>query len=413
MTNSSRSEESSAVRREVLRIRGIQLLLPNTIEIAEEVDPERIANGVVIHPGCRLRGRDLSIGSGSILGEEAPVTLENCQCGRRVHLKGGFFSEATFLDGVSMGLGSHVRPGTLLEEEASAAQGVGFKQTILFPFVTTGSLINFCDCLMAGGTSRKDHSEVGSSYVHFNYTPYGDKATASLLGDVPRGVMLDQPPIFLGGQGGLVGPSGIGYGVILPAGMVRRTDAPDGRAVHFEEPMRVRPPRAFTSGTDRPLGHILRRNLLYIGNLLALHAWYQEVRSRSLTRDSYDCAVQKGGILRIEQGIQERIRRLDELSQCLDPSRRMPGSEASLFLAQWPGLRERLKAVHPSEVGSSALAVFLTAWESTPGGRDHPERIQSLSEEARRAGTQWLQSIVDVTVALGAELDAGFRAHPA
>ena len=51
-----------------------------------------------------------------------------------------------------------------------------------------------------------DHTEVGSSYIHFNFTPDGDKTTASLFGDVPRGVMLNQPPIFLGGQGGTVGP---------------------------------------------------------------------------------------------------------------------------------------------------------------------------------------------------------------
>ena len=105
-----------------------------------------------------------------------------------------------------MGPGAQVREGCLLEEEANGAHCVGLKQTILFPFVTLGSLINFCDCLMAGGTSRKDHSEVGSSYIHFNFTPDGDKTTASLFGDVPRGVMLDQPPIFLGGQGGAVGP---------------------------------------------------------------------------------------------------------------------------------------------------------------------------------------------------------------
>jgi UDP-N-acetylglucosamine/UDP-N-acetylgalactosamine diphosphorylase len=88
------------------------------------------------------------------------------------------------------------------------AHAVGLKQTILFPFVTLGSLINFCDCLMGGGTSRRNHSEVGSSFIHFNYTPRQDKATASLLGDVPRGVMLDQPPIFLGGREESSGPSG-------------------------------------------------------------------------------------------------------------------------------------------------------------------------------------------------------------
>jgi len=153
-----------------------------------------------------------------VIGAEAPVTIENCQLGRGVKLKGGYFSGAVFLDGSNMGSGAHVREGTILEEEASGAHAVGLKQTVLLPFVTLGSLINFCDILMAGGASRKDHSEVGSSYIHFNYTPNQDKATASLVGDVPRGVLLNQKSIFLGGQGGLVGPARIAYGCVIAAG---------------------------------------------------------------------------------------------------------------------------------------------------------------------------------------------------
>ncbi len=104
-------------------------------------------------------------------------------------------------------------------------------------FVTLGSLVNFCDCLMAGGTSRKDHSEVGSSYIHFNFTPDGDKATASLFGDVPRGVMLDRPPIFLGGQGGTVGPVSLGYGTVVAAGSILRHDVlKDGKLVAADLP---------------------------------------------------------------------------------------------------------------------------------------------------------------------------------
>ena len=49
---------------------------------------------------------------------------------------------------------------------------------------------------MSGGTSRRDHSEVGSSYIHFNFTPDGDKTTPSLFGDVVHGVLLDQPAVF-------------------------------------------------------------------------------------------------------------------------------------------------------------------------------------------------------------------------
>jgi bifunctional UDP-N-acetylglucosamine pyrophosphorylase / glucosamine-1-phosphate N-acetyltransferase len=136
------------------------------------------------------------IASGARIGHEGPVTIENCQIGPKVELKGGYFKEAVFLEGANMGLAAHVREGCILEEEAGGAHCVGLKQTILFPFVTLGSLINFCDCLMAGGTSRKDHSEVGSSYIHFNFSPSGDKTTPSLIGDVPAASCSTSLPFF-------------------------------------------------------------------------------------------------------------------------------------------------------------------------------------------------------------------------
>lgn len=195
--------------------KGVIFKHPASVSIASDVCLDNIAKGVVIYGGCRISGVHTSIGPGTVLGREAPVVLENCQLGANVKLCGGYFNSVTLLDGVEVGSGSHMRPGSLLEENSSCAHTVGLKQTILMPHVVLGSLINFCDCLMAGGTSRVNHSEVGSSYVHFNYTPHQDKATASLLGDVPRGVMLDQSPVFLGGQGGLVGPSSLEFGTII------------------------------------------------------------------------------------------------------------------------------------------------------------------------------------------------------
>jgi UDP-N-acetylglucosamine/UDP-N-acetylgalactosamine diphosphorylase len=174
-----------------MKHRRIDEWLKAGVAIGPEVDISRIADDVVIHPSCRIRGEGTSIAPGCIIGAEAPATIENCQLGRNVELKGGTFSGATFLDGANMGSGAHIRAGTILEEEANGAHAVGLKQTILLPFVTLGSLINFCDVLMAGGTSRRNHSEVGSSYIHFNYTPHQDKATASLVGDIPEGVFLE------------------------------------------------------------------------------------------------------------------------------------------------------------------------------------------------------------------------------
>ena len=158
------------------------------------------------------------------IGYEAPVTLENTLVGEGSRLEGGFFQDAVFAGKNVFGSGGHVRKGTILEEEANAAHTVGLKQTLLFPFVTLGSLINACDCLMAGGTSRKNHSEIGSSFIHFNYTPNQDKATPSMMGDVHHGVMLNCRPIVLGGQGGLVGPVRIGYGCMTAAGSIIRKD---------------------------------------------------------------------------------------------------------------------------------------------------------------------------------------------
>ena len=178
----------------VLVKKGVDIPNPLTLDIGDEVDPERISgNGVTIYPGCRIYGKNTVISAGAKIGYEGPVTIDDCQIGPNVELKAGYFNKAVFLEKANMGLGAHVREGCILEEEASGAHCVGLKQTILFPFVTLGSLINFCDCLMAGGTSRKDHSEVGSSYIHFNFTPDGDKTMASLIGDVPRGVMSISP----------------------------------------------------------------------------------------------------------------------------------------------------------------------------------------------------------------------------
>ena len=178
----------SASKIENLLQKGVMIPNPQGVEIGPEVDTDRISgDGVVIHAGCKLYGSSTLILRGTKIGYEGPVTVENCQVGPQVELKGGFFKDAVFLKKASMGSGSNVREGTILEEESKVAHTVGLKQTILFPFVTLGSLINFCDCLMSGGTNRKNHSEVGSSYIHFNYTPNQDKATPSLIGDVPRG----------------------------------------------------------------------------------------------------------------------------------------------------------------------------------------------------------------------------------
>jgi len=382
--------------------RGVSVSSPLTLEVGEEVPLSRIASkGVKIYPGCRIYGEKTVIAEGVQIGSEGPVTLENCQVGPMVELKGGYFRDSVFLARSSMGSGAHVREACILEEEASGAHCVGLKQTILFPFVTLGSLINFCDCLMAGGRSRKDHSEVGSSYIHFNYTPDGDKSTPSLLGDVPRGVMLNQPPIFLGGQGGMVGPLRMGFGNVVAAGTILRKDIPR------DSQMVVGETRRGSTGSFVPygyahLGRILRNNILYLANLVALDHWYRHVRqpffqSMELGSLLYEGAADKLALARKERtkrlmAMVQKVPETHEKCRCTKKSGKSPcqlhdhmHAVCELFTATFEDSKER-------ELGER----FWVAMEEHGGhtGEGYIQVMQGLPQEISQQGVRWLHHIV-------------------
>jgi bifunctional UDP-N-acetylglucosamine pyrophosphorylase / glucosamine-1-phosphate N-acetyltransferase len=372
--------------------RGVKIPCPESIEIGSTLNPDRISDrGVQIHTGCRLSGADTFIAEGVQIGTEGPVSVNNCYIGPDVELKSGHFKNAVFLEGASLGYGSHVREGTIIEEQASTAHCVGLKQTILMPFVTLGSLINFCDCLMAGGTSRKNHSEVGSSFIHFNFTPNQDKATPSLLGDVPNGVFLNQQPIFMGGQGGLVGPCRIAYGTVSAAGTIVRKD-------------QLKPNHLIFGGAGKggsipwkPGGiglsnRTLKNNLIYIGNLLALRDWYCHVR-RAFVSKRFPEDLWLGLIRTLDMGINERFKKLSDYIERLGES-----TQANHYNDFEQRYRERNR-----ELGDLNLRdQFMRQLEPFKSQQDnYIETIKTLSSETVLVGTQWLQSVVDTVTADG------------
>jgi UDP-N-acetylglucosamine/UDP-N-acetylgalactosamine diphosphorylase len=366
------------------------------VEIGKDVDLSRIASDVVIHPGTRIQGSETAIGPGCELGVEAPLVLQNSQLGRNVALKGGYIAGSVFFDGANMGSGAHIRAGTILEEEAGGAHTVGLKQTVFLPFVTAGSLINFCDALMAGGTSRKNHSEIGSSYIHFNFTPHQDKATASLVGDVPSGVFLNQSPIFLGGQGGLVGPARIAYGSVIAAGGICRRDVLEENQLHIPDVPQAGT-GSYKTGVYSRAHQLIQNNLLYIGNIFALREWYRTVRPR-FVRDAFDQAVLDGGLKNLDLILKERIKRLGDVAEKFKSSfqtlENRGGNPVEIevqkqFNADWPALKQTLESLR-----FQPLELFLTL---EPIGT-YIETIQSLEPSAKEAGRAWMQSIVDNTL---------------
>ncbi|MBN2398296.1 MAG: UDP-N-acetylglucosamine pyrophosphorylase [Deltaproteobacteria bacterium] len=388
--------------------KGVRIPSPSSVEIGDEVAIERISgSGVVLYGGAKLYGATTLICEGTELGYEAPVTVIDCKIGRGVRLKGGFFKGSTFLDGVQVTSGAHVREGCILEEEVRIGHTVGLKQTILFPYVTLGSLINFCDCLMSGGTDRKNHSEVGSSYIHFNYTPNQDKATASLIGDVPTGVMLDQPPIFLGGQGGLVGPVRIGHGTVIAAGTVYGKDCPEGGKLLKGQNTPVTE-TAFCRGLYCDVDRKVRNNIHYIANLLALKQWYIHVRGPLFQEWKKGRELIDGAIETLEAAIWERVKQFGAFAGKLAESARIgrtaPGMEKSDRLVAleegisdvWPSLEAALTQGLEDSVALEERDRFLTSLRRQRAvGAGYVETMQALDEQTRSLGRAWLQGIVD------------------
>lgn len=393
---------------EALLKKGVNIPNPSTVFIGDEVDIGRISpDGVTLFSGTKLIGAQTLIMPGTVLGYETPVTIENCLMGPGTKLHGGYFQDTVFMGGNVFGSGGHVRKGCILEEQANAAHTVGLKQTILFPFVTLGSLINFCDCLMAGGTSRKDHSEVGSSFIHFNYTPNQDKATASMIGNVHQGVMLNQRPVFLGGQGGLVGPVRIAFGCISAAGSIIRNSelrcdrlimggTMSNASIQWRPGIYTRPDR------------ILTENIFYISGLYALKAWYHFIRTL-FTWDGMSKALVAGLLENIDICIQERIKRLIDFGEKLKLSKQ-------ILLQRGKGQGSQVVAVHDTvlEKLSQASARFDQADNDlkTPGPdgerfiqyieiqsihskTDYIGFIRGLDESISILGSTWLKGIED------------------
>jgi hypothetical protein len=361
--------ETLQAKLDTLEDQGVTLIDRRQTYLDETVDVSRVCGGAVLYPGTRLVGAQTFVGPGAKVGIEGPAVLENSIIGENAEVASGYLKEAVLLRNARVGSNAHIRAGTLLEEEASTAHAVGLKHTVLLSFVTMGSLINFCDGLISGGTSRRDHTEVGSGFIHFNFTPRGksgDKATPSLIGDVPHGVFLRQRRIFLGGLSGIVGPQKVGFGSCTVAGQVLRREVPSNRLVG-DVPRKV--DKEFYARVEAP-NRILKLNLEYIGHLTALRVWYRDVR-----------------LARIPAGPKyEHIRVVTQaaselLSVCIN--------ERAEKLRQF--LEERCIPV-PSFFVNPPCPLKI---EPSSPYLDHTEWVKGLSDVDVQMGVSWLLSIVE------------------
>ena len=391
-------EAGNRERIAALAARGVDVWGPERVYVAADVPLENIEPGVSLI-NATLSGPETRVGHGSRMGVSGHARVENCQIGRDVELGAGSYQNATLLDSVRVGGFAEIREGTLLEEQVDVAHCVAFKNTVLTATVVTGSLINYCDLFMSGGTSRKDHSEVGSGAVHFNFDPRGDK-WSSMIGDA-TGVLLRSAPIFMGGNSGLVGPVAVDFGAVVAAGsIVRRNVGPN--CIHIEA-MRSQVAQPFDPERYAMLGGKFIQTARLVGTLQALDAWYAQVRlafAADYQKPLYDAARRQ-----IERHIAERARRLRRIIGKLDRSlkkwEQAPGGDGAACIREHRVLIENQEQIVKTLVEPGpplpAPQQAVEDYQKRDTKAGHVPRVSNLDESAGAAFADWLRSIADRT----------------
>lgn len=395
--------------------------------ISKDVPLENIGEEVTLHPFCRISGAKTKIfpkaqigtqgavvlensviGSESMIGQQGPVTLINTWTGPNTVLGSGvaehavFLGKESFANDFTTGFGFRVRKGSLYEEDSSSAQHTDTKMSILFPWVTLGSNVNLCDLLLTGGTGPElgKFTEVGSGTIHFNFTIRGDKATASLFGNVSQGAFLQEKRLFIGGNNSILGPLQADFGTFTAAGIRAAGNLKEG----------------LNLGRGLPIGHmdydpkvfkkaksIVEQQVHYIGQLVALYHWYQEVRFYLAQSKPEHLALYQAGQQIITLNIRERIAQIERVINNLSESihtlkgeavpQRATIEEQENLIKQWPSLKAHLENFkdHFWEIPERLLG----ALESNAAKHKHyTQIIQYLSSDSVDVGVTWLESIV-------------------
>ncbi len=390
---------------------------------------EQFSPGCTLYPFVRITGSKTQIHSGAEIGTRGSVTLENSWIGENtivgnlgpvtlidtvvgpksilgsgVAEQAVFLGKETMINDFTTGYGFRVRKGSLYEEDASSAQHTDTKMTILFPWATLGSDINFCDVLLAGGTGPElgSFSEVGSGTIHFNYSIRGDKATASLFGDVANGIFLDQERLFIGGNNSLLGPINADFGAMTAAGA--RINGTLAKGLNFG-PSLPKGSVDYDSRVFTGASGIVKKQVNVLAELTALCNWYKQVRINCVAQSPEQKFLYQAGLSMIEFNLQERHNQLNRYVGALENSIRIGEkskqlskkviSEQKQILIHWPKIQAEFEKLRNIEFKIPESLRNELAGLQHEGTTSYTETIKGLSQAGKQAGKTWLTEIVE------------------
>ncbi|MGI4758825.1 MAG: hypothetical protein ACRYGF_18495 [Janthinobacterium lividum] len=366
-------EIGNRVRVRALQQRGVSVWSAERVYISPEVPLEAIEPGAVLMNAV-IRGKRTVIGREARIGEQGSAAVTDVQIGRDVELGAGSYRHCVLFHGVKVRGFAELRAGTVLEEGAELGHTVGLKNTFFGAWAVAGSCINFCDAYVSGGTSRQDHTEIGSGAMHFNFSPKRDKF-GSLLGG-SQGLLGKEAPIFVGGNTGIVAPVSIPFGSLIPAGTTVRSWADHPGTISTTEQYRRK----------------LSATAAVLGALRATIIWYEKVRmpvTHAGSIDHLEAVLVREAILQLQahfdwRSVQlrryvERVAyRFDTIEQCLG--------------------RNLCDSVAEQGETPPVPMQFEREYQTLRARETHVEAISLLSSESVNSGKAWLEGIEDQIV---------------
>jgi UDP-N-acetylglucosamine/UDP-N-acetylgalactosamine diphosphorylase len=220
--------------------------------------------------------------------------------------------------------------------------------------------------------------------------------------------MINEPPIFLGGQGGIVGPIRIAYGTVVAAGTVVRKEILKENTIllGYATYSKTMP---YHQGLYANIKKIVSLNTIYISNLIALRRWYVDVRSRFMKYGPLERALLEGALEKLDEAIAERLRRLgqvaNQMPRSIETWRKLTSTSVANgtvqkkqeFFERWPDMEQVFKDSLHHEGNPSQRDAFLSIVEKATNqrGKSYLGVVKGFDKTEAVLGTTWLQGLVN------------------
>lgn len=199
----------------------------------------------------------------------------------------------------------------------------------------------------------------------------------------------------------MVGPLRVGYGNVIAAGTILRSDVTEENKLVIGKSY-TGSVTNFTANQYSGLSRLVSSNVLYLANLLALEEWYAQVRRDFFRKQELGEWIYQGALEKLSMAKAERLNRL-KLMAAKMPESMTKDRPDSASAARKKEFHERVTALcelflvkTTSSKTIEMKEAFLSGFQAVgkSGDRGYIETIKSLPDDTTKKGTDWLQEII-------------------